>query len=521
MSLFKIKNIIMPIEHAMSLLSALRATAAKAAKAITTTKVIATIVAVPAIARLTVITLVASLAVAGQAHAALNIQHWTLDNGARVYFVESHTIPILDVSIEFDAGSRRDPAGKAGLSSLTNAMLARGLKAATLPDGRQEAAMTEAEISDALADVAAQRGGGASTDRAGMSMRTLVSKSEREVALRMLARLLAQPSFPAELFARDKARTVSAIRESLTKPESIASKAFWRLAYGSHPYGVEATVESVESITRDELQAFHRTHYVARNAVISMIGDISRAEAEAIARELTLRLPATAPDGKPLPALPEVTLPRRAEERIPHPASRSHILIGMPALSRGDPDFYALTVGNYILGGGGFVSRLTKEVREKRGLAYSAYSYFSPMLQPGPYQAGLQTRKDQSDEALQVVRDSIATWLRDGPTEAELKAAKDNLIGGFALRIDNNRKILDNISVIGYYQLPLDYLDTWTDKVAKVTIADIRAAFARKLSMDRMVTVVVGAEADARAKANDAKVAKDASGAQAGTAKTE
>ncbi len=511
MSLLKTRNV-MSIKNTMPLLSALRC---KGIAAISATS--AAIAAVPAIARLTVMTCVAGFAAAGPAHAALNIQHWTLDNGTRVYFVESHTIPILDVSVEFDAGSRRDPAGKAGLSSLTNAMLARGLQSATLADGRQEAAMSEAEISDALADVAAQRGGGASTDRAGMSMRTLVSKGEREVALRMLARLLAQPSFPAELFARDKARTVSAIRESLTKPESIASKAFWRLAYGSHPYGVEATVETVESITRDELQAFHRTHYVARHAVISMIGDISRAEAEAIARELTQRLPAAAPDGKPLSVLPEVTLPQRAEERIPHPASQSHILIGMPALSRGDPDFYALTVGNYILGGGGFVSRLTKEVREKRGLAYSAYSYFSPMLQQGPYQAGLQTRKDQSDEALQVVRDSIATWLRDGPTTAELTAAKDNLIGGFALRIDNNRKILDNISVIGYYQLPLDYLDTWTDKVAKVTVADIRAAFARKLSLDRMVTVVVGAEADARANANGANGAKEASATKAGT----
>ncbi len=464
-----------------------------------------------ATAGVAIVAIATFFASAGTAQAALNIQHWTLDNGARVYFVESHTIPILDVSIEFDAGSRRDPVGKAGLSSLTQAMLARGLRQATLADGRNEAAMSEAEISDALADVAAQRGGGAATDRAGMSMRTLVSKGERDVAIRMLARLLAQPAFPADLFARDKARTVSAIRESLTKPESIASKAFWRLAYGSHPYGVEATVESVEAISREDMQAFHRAHYVTGTAVISMIGDISRAEAEAISRELTLRLPAAVPDGKPLPVLPEVTLPQRAEERIPHPASQSHILIGMPALSRGDPDFYALTVGNYILGGGGFVSRLTKEVREKRGLAYSAYSYFSPMLQPGPYQAGLQTRKDQSDEALQVVRDSIAAWLRDGPTQAELKAAKDNLIGGFALRIDNNRKILDNISVIGYYQLPLDYLDTWTDKVAKVTVADIRAAFARKLSMDRMVTVIVGAEghgakADASSNAADASV---------------
>ena len=433
---------------------------------------------------------VALLAASGFAQAALDIQHWTLDNGARVYFVENHTIPMLDVNVEFDAGGRRDPAGKAGLSSLTSGLLARGLKEARLADGRVEPAMSEAEISNALADIAAQRGGGSGADRAGMSVRTLSAKATRDEAVRLLARLLAHPAFPDDLFRRDQARTVAAIRDALTRPESIASKAFWRLAYGSHPYGAEATVESVEAITRDDLLNFHRTHYVANHAVIAMIGDVTRGEADAIAKELTKRLP----QGQPLPKLPDVAWPMGAEERIPHPASQSHILVGMPALARNDPDVFALTVGNYVLGGGGFVSRLTREVREKRGLSYSAYSYFNPMAQPGPYMAGLQTRKDQSDEALQVVRDTIAAFLRDGPTEAELAAAKDNLIGGFALRIDNNRKILDNIAAIGFYRMPLDYLDTWTDRVEKVTVADVRAAFARKLAMDRMVTVVVGSE---------------------------
>jgi zinc protease len=424
------------------------------------------------------------------AHAALKIQHWTLDNGARVYFVENHTIPMLDLNVEFDAGAKRDPAGKSGTSALTNAMLARGVREARLADGTLEPAMTEAQISDAFADVAAQRGGGPGTDRAGMSLRTLSSATERDEAVRMLARLLAQPSMPEEFFKRDKARTLSAIREALTKPESIANKAFWRLAYGNHPYGFEATVESVEATTRDDLLAFHAAHYAANHAVIAMIGDISRAEADAIARQLTLRLPQT----KPLAVMPGISAPVAAEERIAHPASQSHILIGTPALQRGDPDFFPLTVGNYILGGGGFVSRLTKEVREKRGLAYSVYSYFSPMEQAGPFQAGLQTRKDQSAEALQVVRDTIANYLKNGPTETELKAAKDNLIGGFALRIDNNRKILDNIAVIGYYQMPLDYLDTWTAHVDRVTLTDIRAAFNRKLSMDKLVTVIVAGE---------------------------
>jgi zinc protease len=219
-----------------------------------------------------------------------------------------------------------------------------------------------------------------------------------------------------------------------------------------------------------------------------MIGDISRAQADEIARQLTARLP----QGGSLPSITPVVTPQAVEQRIPHPASQAHIVIGMPALQRGDADVFALTVGNYILGGGGFVSRLTKEVRVKRGLAYSVYSYFNAMEQPGPYQTGLQTRKDQADEALKVVREQITSYLQTGPTEAELKAAKDNLIGGFALRIDNNRKILDNIAVIGYYQMPLDYLDTWTTQVAKVTLADVRAAFNRKLAMDKIVTVVVG-----------------------------
>jgi len=434
--------------------------------------------------------IIAFLCIASTAQAALNIQHWTLPNGARVYFVENHTIPILDVNVDFDAGGRRDPAGKSGMASLTNAMLARGIAASTLADGSAEPAMTEAQISDAIADIAAQRGGGAGTDRAGMAIRTLSSKAEREQAIALLARLLAQPAMPSEFIARDKARTIAAIREALTKPESIASKAFWRLSYGDHPYGMEATVESIEAITREDLLDFHGKHYVANRAVIAMIGDISREQANAIAIELTRRLP----QGDALPELPAVAKPVGSEQRIPHAASQAHILTGVPTLARSDPDFFALTVGNYILGGGGFVSRLTREVREKRGLAYSAYSYFSAMAQPGPFQAGLQTRKDQAEEALTVVRETIATFLRDGPTHAELKAAKDNLVGGFPLRIDNNRKILDNMAVIGFHQLPLDYLDTWTARVEKVTIADIRAAFARKLAIDQLVTVVVGSE---------------------------
>jgi zinc protease len=424
-------------------------------------------------------------------HAALQIQTWALANGARVFFVENHSIPMLDLSVEFDAGSRRDPQGKAGTAALTNAMLARGLRAVPAQGGfAAEPALTEAQISDAFADTAAQRGGGAGAERGGASLRTLSSLSEREKSVVLLSRVLAHPSFPADFLARDKARTISAIKEDLTRPESIASKAFWRVAYREHPYGNEATVESVEAITRDDLAAFHSAHYVANRAVVAMIGDITRAEADAIAQQLTARLP----QGAQLAELPAVPAAQGQGERIAHPATQSHILVGAPALRRGDPDFFALTVGNYILGGGGFVSRLTREVRENRGLAYSVYSYFSPMAQQGPFQIGLQTQKEQTDEAIKVVRDTLTAFLRDGPTPAELKAAKDNLVGGFALRIDNNRKILDNIAVIGYYRMPLDYLDTWTANVAKVSAADIKSAFNRKIATDKLATIIVGAQ---------------------------
>lgn len=432
--------------------------------------------------------LILALIGAPLAQASLKIQTWPLANGARVLFVENHSIPIVDASIEFDAGSRRDPEGKAGTAALTNAMLARGLAPAESPSA--EPAMTEAQISDAFADTAAQRGGGAGADRAGASLRTLSSRSEREAAVALVARILAQPSFPDDILSRDRARVIASIREEETKPESIGSKAFWRSLYGAHPYARQQSVESVQAITRDDLVQFHRRHYVANRAVIAIIGDLSRADADAMAQQLTVRLP----QGEALPPLPAVAEGTPKQEYIVHPASQAHVTIGMPALARGDKDFFALTVGNYVLGGGGFVSRLTYEVREKRGLSYSAYSYFSPMAQEGPFQAGLQTKKEQTDEALKVLRDTLASFLRDGPTAEEIKAAKDNLIGGFALRIDNNRKILDNIAVIGFYGLPLDYLDTWTANIAKVTAADIRNAFNRKVALDRLTTVVVGPE---------------------------
>ena len=410
-----------------------------------------------------------------------NIQHWQNASGAKVLFVEDHDIPMLDVAVSFPAGSSFDAAGKSGLAGLTHQMLDSGSEG-----------LSEDDVSRGMADIGAQFGGGIDPDRSSMSLRTLSSAAERDKALDIMARVLQHPLFPDAILAREKVRLIAALKEEETKPESIAQKAFQKTVFGTHPYALlgSGEVETVEKITVQDLRDFYRTHYQADRAVVAIMGDATRAQAEAIAQQLTAQLPIS---GAPAP-LPNVVMKIAASElRIPHPASQSHILIGAPGMARSDPDFFSLYVGNYTLGGGGFVSRLVNEVREKKGLAYSAYSYFMPLKQPGAFQIGLQTKKEQADEALQLVRKTLADFIAQGPTEKELLAAKQNIIGGFPMRIDSNRKILDYLSIIGFYDLPLTYLDDFTRNIDKVTVAQIRAAFARHVDPHAMATVIVGA----------------------------
>ena len=412
------------------------------------------------------------------AQAALPIQHWITPSGTRVYFVESRSIPMLDINVDFDAGGRRVPADRAGLGGLTHTLIKAG-----------SAAHSEEEISQLIADVGAQLDGSVDRDRAGLALRTLSSERERTQAIATFAEMLQTPAFPDAAFAREKARLADAVKEDETKPDAIASHAFYRLLYAAHPYALAPTPETVLRIGRADVEGYYRANYVAERAVVTIIGDADRALAERIAEQLTAGLPRAG--GAPLP-LPPVVQPPGQTLRIAHPASQSHILLGLPAIARNDPDYFPLLVGNYVLGGGGFVSRLYLEVREKRGYAYSVYSYFLPLAQEGPFQIGLQTKKEQADEALARVRIVLDEFLGRGPGAAEMKAAKQNLVGGFALRIDSNRKLLEQVAMIGFYQLPLTWLDDFAAKVEKVSAAEVRAVFARRVRPDNLVTVVVG-----------------------------
>lgn len=418
------------------------------------------------------------------------IERFTLPNGARVSLAESQGIPMVDVQIDFDAGGRRDPVGQAGLASATAAMMGHGLRAR---DGAP--ALDENALSEAWSDLGASFSGSASSDRMGFGLRSLTFPDLLPRAVALAARQLGDPAFPEAVWQRERARRIASIKEANTRPGTIAAKAYTEAVYGSHPYGYDMNEATLSRISVADMAALHARALVPCRARVTVVGAVTRAQAETLVNTLLSRLPESTPERcAPLPPVGEVAaLAAPVERSIPFESAQAHVYIGQPGIRRADPDYFALTVGNYILGGGGFVSRLSNEVREKRGLSYSVYSYFSPGLHAGAFTVGLQTRPDQAAQAVQVTREVLRRFIEEGPTEAELQAAKDNLIGGFALRVDSNRKLLDNLSAMAWHELPPNYLVTWTQQVQRVTVADIKAAFSRALQPQRMVTVVVGA----------------------------
>ena len=423
------------------------------------------------------------------AQAGIPIQHWVLPNGARVYLVEAPGLPMVDVQIDFDAGARRDPATQAGLASATAVMMSKGVAAMG-----GAIAMDENALGEAWADLGASFIVNASNDRFSVNLRSLTRTELLDGAVQLAARQLSHPSFPSAVWQSERQRWQASLAEANTKPGYLAGRAFAAAVYGTHPYGYDTTSAHLQAIEVGHLRAFHARYLQACQARVSIVGALNRAQAQARVTQLLSGL-SQAPACAALPAVPEVQSLTRAQDiAIPFESAQAHVFIGQPGIARQSPDFLALTLGNYVLGGGGFVSRLTEQVREKRGLSYSVSSYFSPSMHAGAFRIALQTRANQAAQAVQVAREVLADFVQHGPTEAEVQAAKDNLIGGFALRLDSNRKLLDNVSNIAWYDLPLDYLDTWSDKVQRLTAPDIQAAFARTLQPERMVTVVLGAK---------------------------
>ncbi|WP_120971378.1 pitrilysin family protein [Comamonas sp. lk] len=425
------------------------------------------------------------------AWALLPIEHWTQPSGAQVWLVQSPGIPMVDVQLDFDAGSRRDPKEQNGLAASVAMMASKGVKATG-----DQPALDENGLGQAWADLGASFGANAGRDGFTYGLRSLTEPDLLQKAVALAARQMATPSWPEAVWQRDRERWAAAIKEAATRPGTVAAKAFRKDIFGSHPYGNEVTGESLARIDISAMQAFHRQLIAACRAKVSVVGAVSREQADTLVKQLLGPLQAAnGNDCAPLPEVPKVAdLSEAKTENIPFESAQAQVLIGQPGIARNSPDFLAVMVGNHILGGGGFTSRLMEEVREKRGLTYGVYSDYSPGLDRGAFKIGLQTRPDQAAQALKISQDVLRKFVAEGPTEKELKAAKDNLIGGFALRIDSNRKLLGNVANIAWNGLPLDYLEHWTDRVQALTTKDVKDAMQRMIQPDRMVTVTVGAK---------------------------
>lgn len=414
--------------------------------------------------------------------AAAKIDHWQTPQGSRVYYVHTEGLPMVDIQLAFDAGSARD-GEQFGLAALTAGLLDTGA-------GKWNAD----EIAQRFESVGAVFGASSSIDTAGVSLRTLTDKPLFDKALETLQVILTKPSFNEADFQREKNRTLAGLKQQQESPSDIASIAFYHALYGEHPYAHpdSGTIKTVSMFTTADIRRFYQHYYVAANAIVVIVGDLSKQQAEQTAEKLVAGLPV---GQKPEP-LPDVVMPVKATaQHIEFPSTQTHVLVGMPGTYRKDADYFNLYVGNHILGGSGLVSKLFDEVREKRGLAYSASSAFIPMLKPGPFLVSLQTRNDQTGQAVQVLNNTLADFIAKGPTEAELLAAKKNITGGFAMRFDTNKELASYVGMIGFYELPLDYLDTFQQNIEHVSVASIADAFKRRVNPQLLQTVTVGKSA--------------------------
>jgi len=419
------------------------------------------------------------LLAATQVLAAPKIQHWTGASGSRVYFLPTEGLPLVDVRVVFDAGSARD-GQQFGVATLTAGVLDTGA-----------GSWNADTIAQRLEGVGARLSTGVSRDSAFLSLRSLTDPKLLKVALDTAHEILVNPSFNPADFEREQKNLLVGLKQREESPADLAGIAFFQAVYGDHPYAhpKEGNIDTVEKLTRDDLERFYRQYYVAANALVVVVGDVGRSQAQSIADGLLAGLPA----GAAAEALPAVPKPVAATTiRRPFPSAQTHVYSGLPGMKSGDPDYFPLYVGNHILGGSGLVSKISDEVREKRGLSYSAYSYFYPFREYGPFMMGLQTKNETAGEALKVLLKTLQDFIDRGPSEKELEASKQNITGGFPMRLDSNQKLAEQVASIAFYRLPLDYLDTFVAKVEAVTAADIQRAFQARIDPSRLQTVMVG-----------------------------
>ncbi len=411
----------------------------------------------------------------------LDIQHWQTKNGAKVYFVEAKQLPMLDIRLVFAAGSSRD-GDSFGLASMTNSLIGQGSEH-----------LTADQIADQFDAVGASFSSQAGRDQASISLRTLSKESFLNPALKTFIEVASHANFSEDSIVRAKNSADSAIKSQQQDPGAMANNVFYETLfknthYAHNPIGTEKTNSE---ITRGKMQDFYHRFYSAKNMQIILVGDISKESAAKLSDEIANAFPA----GEPAPVLSHMQDTQKSDlVKLKFPAGQTSLMIGQVGISRKDPDYFPLNVGNTILGGSSQTSLLFTILRNQNGLVYFANSQFLPMLHRGPFIISLKTKNQQVQEALSLVRKTVREYIKNGPSETQLAAAKKNMIGLFPMQISTNSNILEITSAIAFYGLPLNYLDTYRANVQAVTADEIKKAFDKHVKPEHFIVVSVGGE---------------------------
>ena len=408
----------------------------------------------------------------------MNIQDVKSPGGISAWLVEEHSVPLLALRFVFDGGSSQDPAGKEGLANFLTAMMDEG--AADMDAARFQERMEELAVRMSFED---------GRDALYGNFETLTVN--REPALEMLRLALNKPRFDADATERVRKQLLANLAYAAKNPQQVAGKVWNEVAFKGHPYGHNSggSVESVATIQPADLEAFRKRTFARDTLRVVAVGDIDAKQLGDILDKVFGELPAKA-ELRPVVG----TAPNAAEKLkiVEMDVPQSVVQFGLPGLARKDPDFIPAFVMNQILGGGGFASRLTEEVREKRGLAYSVYSYLQPYKSAATFGGGVATKNEAVKESIDVIRAELQRMADHGPTETELANARSYLTGSFALRFDTNAKIASQLLWMLHEDMGIDYASKRNDMIDAVTMDDVRRAARRLLRVDDLFITVVG-----------------------------
>ena len=401
----------------------------------------------------------------------------TLPTGARLIVSEQRALPLVVVEVLIDAGARRDPQGKEGLAALTADLLSEATKT-----------RSASQISEATDLIGASLGTSADTDFAVLSL-TVLSK-DLDTGLDLLTDVLLHPTFPEAEIARRREAALAAMKAQEDNPGNVADRAFLKALFRNSPYGhpVIGTPDGVRRVTRKDLVDFYAAHYRPEGTIITVAGDVSATD---IASRLRTALQGWASGGNAPFVYPPTEFGHAETVTIDKPITQANIILGQLGIARDNPDYYAITVMNFILGGGGFTSRLLNNIRTKGGLAYSVGSMFSVNKSPGAFEIVMQTKNASADDAIQRACAEIAQ-IRSQPVEDdELAGAKLYLTGSFPMRFDTTAKIAAFLSQVEFYNLGRDYADTYAERVNAVTKDDVRRVAQQYLHPNELLLVAV------------------------------